>query len=224
MSDTTFQFRTATLGGFHKKDVLDYIEQSTHAHNEAVEGYKRVLLQEEQTRKELEAKVTDQAEAARVQEEHNRLLKKVEDELAIARASIEKANGERERLEKELEEITARFQIAEAGAQCYEAIKERTAGMELEALRRAQIIENRAQEQVELVWKQLEESIRVVTARYQDLRDQLATSAQTALVQVDQSRDVLVSLTKDFNGQDTSLEQILCQVSAREPLLLPLEE
>jgi len=43
MSAEEIQFRTATLGGFQKQDVLDYIERSSKDHGDKLAGLQREL-------------------------------------------------------------------------------------------------------------------------------------------------------------------------------------
>ena len=43
MNENEFQFRTAALGGFHKQDVLRYLERSAKEHREKTAELEREL-------------------------------------------------------------------------------------------------------------------------------------------------------------------------------------
>ena len=43
MNENEFQFRTAALGGFHKQDVLSYLERSAKEHWEKTAELEREL-------------------------------------------------------------------------------------------------------------------------------------------------------------------------------------
>lgn len=242
MSDMTLQFRTAAVGGFQKKDVLEYIEQSNRTHADALESWKRKLDQEEQTWKDVEERLIQAQEELSqqqgYQEELETLKEEYQDQLAQLQAQLDQKIQRIAQLESEKSGLMAdkqvlmekntdleeRLQVSEVNAKCYETIKERTAGMELEALRRAQIVENEAKAAVDAIWVQLEEKVQVVENRYQQLRGKMSTTTAQAMEDIHQIQETLEDLAEEFDGEDKRVAEILCQISAKEPVLLPLEE
>ena len=117
MNENEFQFRTAALGGFHKQDVLSYLERSAKEHwEEKGEMERRQALLEEENQR-LAADLADR-------------------EAALADATAGKETAERQ--EAALQEEAEKLRPA---AKAYEAVKDRTASIELEAHGRAQAIE-----------------------------------------------------------------------------------
>lgn len=235
MSEMTFQFRTSAVGGFQKKDVLEYIEQSNRTHSEALEALKRSLVQEEKAKDALAEQLTQAEEKvdqeALHKEELTRLSEGYETQVSQLTAQVEDLQQrlatltqEKTTLSQENAALIERLKVCEVQAQCYETIKERTAGMELEALRRAQVLENDAQTRVDEIWAQLEAHVQLVEQRYQALRTKLSAITAQATTNVDQTRDVLVGISSEFECEDNTIAQILSQLAAKEPVLLPLED
>jgi hypothetical protein len=50
MNENAGQFRSAAFGGFHRQDVLDYIEKITKAHREETAALETALAQAQEER------------------------------------------------------------------------------------------------------------------------------------------------------------------------------
>ena len=148
MSDTELQFRTSTFGGFQKQDVLNYIETSNQEHREKLEAVRRELAEAEAAK----AAQAEETAAAQAQTEaKEKELQALREELAAAHKEAEERKLEISLLEEELEKAKQRLadteaqlkeseeKLAKAGpaAAAYEKVKDRTAGIELEAHCRA---------------------------------------------------------------------------------------
>ena len=121
-----------------------------------------------------------------------------------------------------------RLEKSEQGARAYEAIKDRTAGIELEAHCRAQGIEAAAREQVEKARQELEQWIYKVQAGYDRMRTDIeATIAHTA-GELDRVRKSMEGLTAEFGDHDAELKLLLETyeeaIGPRMPEPLPLDE
>lgn len=231
MEAADIQFRTAALGGFSKQDVLDYIEKANKEH----------AARMEQLQKELSA-VTDERDRlkTRVEEAEGRLVElssqvqKLTGELADRSAELEQCRGERAvqaeeegALRARTEELRSRLEQAEQAARSYEAIKDRTAGIELEAHCRAQSIEAAAQVQVEKARQELEQWIYKVQAGYDRMRADIEATIAHTSGELDRVRKSMEGLTAEFGDHDAELKRLLETyeeaIGPRMPDPLPLE-
>ena len=152
METAEIQFRTAALGGFVKQDVLDYIERANREHGAKLEQLQREL---DQCREERD-KYRDRTESAeRRSVELSAQVQGLRGELSERAAELVECRSESARqeqdaaaLREQMGQMKARLEKAEQSARAYESIKDRTAGIELEAHCRAQSIEAAAQEEV----------------------------------------------------------------------------
>lgn len=155
MGDTAViqQFRSA-LGGFNRQDVQQYIEQAAAAHRREEEGLRAKLDEAERRAAELES----------ARDELLRGRQAAEEELARARAELERAGEDAAKLRgalsqsdsklsvgrMELERLKKRLGELEPVAASYEQLKDRVATVELEAHRKAQDTMNKALAEAEL--------------------------------------------------------------------------
>ena len=183
MSAMELQFRTSAFGGFQKQDVLTYLENTGREHAERVEALQKELSGA------LAAKAT-------LEEEHRASLRRVEElEQQNARLAetleaytkdLEEVRADREardrriaELEGELAALRAQLAKAAPSAEAYERIKNRTAGVELEAHRRAQEIEDEAREKARQARAELEQWIYKVQAGDDRLRTDVDATIPT---------------------------------------------
>lgn len=145
------KFRTA-VGGFNRRDVLNYIEAEDRAHREQVAGLKKELEAVAAERQVLESKLVGiryehgavAAEEAKVRaslEESTETLARVRGELSQAETKLAVARNELSRLQTEVEQLGPM-------AKNYEELKERVATVELDAHRKAQATIDEANAQV----------------------------------------------------------------------------
>lgn len=152
------QFRNAVFGGFNRQDVLDYLETLARENAQKRQELEQSIGRAEGERDELCAQKQALEEQKRALEgEKEELLRSVQrsqSELAALRTQL----GEREQtarqtqqaLEESRREAEAlREQVArlEPDAAAYAAVKDRSAGVELEAHRRAQGVLDQANSQ-----------------------------------------------------------------------------
>ena len=148
------QFRTA-LCGFNRRDVQQYIEQTTGAHRQELARLQERLDRAEERSGELEAALSGAeseksgaaAEEARVRaslEESTRTLSKLRGELSQTESKLVVARQELDRLK---EQMGALKPMAENYAQ----LKERVATVELDAHRKAQNTVDEAQAEAERI-------------------------------------------------------------------------
>ena len=239
MSATELQFRTSAFGGFHKQDVLSYIEASGREHAAQLEAVQKEL---ETAQKELEearkanAALEEAASSAAGREgklsgQVGQLTEALEERtaaLADARAELERRERRITGLETELAGVRERLNRAEPGAEAYERIKNRTAGVELEAHRRAQEIEDEAREKARQARAELEQWIYKVQAGYDQLRTDVDATISHAAGELERVRRSLDGLMGQFDEGDQALAALLhtyqSAVGPKAPEPLPLKE
>lgn len=196
------QFRSAAFGGFNRQDVMDYLERTVKEHNQTLDELNAQLTaarseadqlrtqletareEAQQARSELEQRIADQQTA----QEQSDLLSKTQEEISNLRSRIAQL---------------------EPDAQAYAAIKERTAGIELEAHRRAQSIVDEAQVQAEQVRRELTQWLECVERDYYDLRAQVGTTTTQAASELERVRKGLDNITLCMNSQHSALERLM---------------
>ncbi|NCE63431.1 hypothetical protein D1159_02265 [Pseudoflavonifractor sp. 524-17] len=202
MEAADIQFRTAALGGFHKQDVQDYISKSNQEHAARLEQLEREAAQLREERDKLKERLEQRDSrlvelSAQVQQltgqlaEQSSALETSREETAAQKRECAAQAGELKRLKERLEK-------AEQIVQTYEAIKDRTAGIELEAHCRAQDIEDTAQAQAAEMRAVLGRWLDKVQASY----DQLCTGMETTASHIAQE---LVQTCKNLNGFSAEL-------------------
>ena len=152
MSATELQFRTATFGGFQKQDVLSYIESSNQTHMEKLAQLQRErdeLAAEKEKLAAQAGQAKEQAETlAKEKEALTAQLDEARKEADALRAQLAQVRGEAEQTAAQLTDANARLAQAERDAAAYQQVKDRTAGIELEAHCRAQEVQQEAEEKV----------------------------------------------------------------------------
>lgn len=176
MEPVTQKFRGA-LGGFNRRDVTRYIEQSAAAHSRRVADLEDRLTQAERERddalRELEGMRSEQgdlaAEEARVRaslEESTRTLAKLRGELTQTETKLNVAKAELERLQAKVAQLSPM-------AERYEQLKDRVATVELDAHRKAQATLDEAQGQADALRAETRQWLGQVLRDYDGLRGAL---------------------------------------------------
>lgn len=225
------QFRTAAFGGYQKQDVLNYIDATS----------KEQRGREESLRKELE--VEKKARTA-LEKERGELAARVaalDDNLEAVAATLEETRAELGNCARELEEkdhlldervaecaaLHERLAKAEPAAKAYEAVKDRTAGLELEAHHRAREAEEAARRRAEETQAEVEAWLTRLRARYDDLRTDMAATGAHAAGELTRLAGMAEQLSAAFDIGDEEMERFarLCQEGdgPQPPEPLPLD-
>ena len=232
MSDTELQFRTATFGGFNKQDVLAYLESTARSHAEQQEAQRKELAAAQAAQA---AQAEECAAAVRRAEELAQENARLAGELAASAKDLEDARADRDArdrrladLDRELGELRAHLARIAPAAESYERIKNRTAGVELEAHRRAQEIEDDARDKSRQARAELEQWIYQVQAGYDRLRTDVDATIAHASGELERVRKSLDGLMGQFDEGDAALAALLhTYQSAMGPAVpepLPLKE
>lgn len=230
MSATEIQFRTAAFGGFQKQDVLSYIESSNQTH---VEKLAQLQRERDELAGDKEA-LTAQAEQAR--EQAQTLAKEKEDlaaQLDEARKEVQQLQTQLAQARKEAEESAARLADADArlaqaepDAAAYQQVKDRTAGIELEAHCRAQEVVREAEEKVHRAHTEVEQWLHKVQTSYDLLRSDMDSAISRTAQELDKLRQMMEHLSTNFSSQDEHLHKLAqdFKVQFAPPAPLPLDE
>ena len=111
--------------------------------------------------------------------------------------------------------------------QAYESVKDRTAGMELEAHCRAEQVEAEAAERVKKMREQVEHWLGRVQNEYDRLRTSMDATLSHAGGELEQVRGMLDGLSAELERQDEALEGLAetcrTELGPRPPRPLPLD-
>lgn len=218
MNEKGFQFRTAAFGGFRKEDVLAYLEQSAKAHAERVNTLQRELEQLRTTSAE------DQKQNSGLSDEVTRLQEK----LNQLTADLTVATTRKNELELLTSQLQSEVETMRPAAEAYESIKERTAGIELEAHGRAQAIEEEGRQKVKALQDQVLRWFEKVCAAYERMRGDVDATMNHAIREMARTHQNFQDISGDFVTHDKALEELRkimedADVAKRPPEPLPLD-
>ena len=197
-------FRSAAVGGFNRQDVLAYLEERA-----------KLAAQAEQKLQDQLDEVNHQAEALRRERDGLRC------ELEETRRELEAARGEREEARGRLASVTP-------DAQAYVQLKERTAGVELEAHRRAQAVQEKAEYDAQRLRRQVNQWLQRLEQEYEGLRGQVEATVSHAASQLEQAGGYLGQVVSLMGEQEAALEGLARAYNEADPTRveapLPLPE
>ena len=185
------QFRNTMFGGFNRQDVLDFLTSSAEKNNQELqrqrESYEALEKDLAAGREECAVLRAELSEARQERDEFKNRAEQLELDLAKVRGSedrkTEEASALREKLtlaQQELEELRELVTRLTPDAEAYTAIKDRTAGVELEAHRRAQSVEARAKIMAGDLQRQMEQWALRAEEQYAALKGQIDNSVEQA--------------------------------------------
>ena len=136
MQEKAGQFRSAAFGGFHRQDVLHYIEQLTREHQANCERLERELTEERTARQQAEERLR-QAEAQAAEAE--KAQADLENTLAATQAELEKTTAALTQAKATAASLEEKLQDIEPEAASWQRIKDTAGGIEVAAHERAQV-------------------------------------------------------------------------------------
>lgn len=225
-------FRNAAFGGFNRQDVLDYLETADKERAQQIQTVQQQLQEMTEERDRLSAQ--HQALAAQTSEltaQRDALQGRtgeLESDLAGCRVQLDTAQGEGQRHGQELEgaqrELAQVRQVLDEVrplAEAYAAIKERTAGVELEAHRRAQDVQTEGQRQAQKLRRQMEGWMARVEREYGEVRSRMDATVSHAAGELQRVGQLLGELTALMETQDQALDELAKQYDAADPEKVP---
>ena len=210
MNEQTGQFRSAAFGGFHRQDVLDYLEKLT------------------KEKQELASRLEKETEA-RLQAETN--LAQAEDTAKGAKEAQDAMSGEMEYLRNELEARTASLSRAEdeikvlrsqvetyrPGAEAWEHIKDQAGTIEVSAHERAQVTIQDARAQVSNIQAEGSKWVMDLRAESERVQTTLKACIQDAEKQLDAAKEAFRNAERSMNGYHASLAGLVSEIERITP-------
>ena len=221
-------FRSAAVGGFNKQDVLSFLEEQSqkaaqaqqelnsrleevHARYEALcQEREAISAQLEEVRQELETTRQGRDSLSAQLEERSR-------ELSASQTRCSQAERALETARQEQAVLRSRIEILEPDAQAYVQLKERTAGVELEAHRRAQAIQAQAEGEARRLRQRTEQWLERLSREYDDLRTQVETTISHAADQLDRAGRCLSQASERMGEGELSLEALSRDYADTDP-------
>ena len=214
-------FRTAAFGGFQRQDVLSYLEQTAKEQQEKQQQLQQQLSQAQETGERQSRQLSEQGERLNSLAGENQQLRSQLEELrrslSESRAQAGSTGEELARVKRELEAARSRIAALEPDAAAYAAVKERTAGVELEAHRRAQIIQEQAEEQARQLRCRMEQWVQRVEREFDNLRSQVEATVSHAADQLGRAEQCLEQVNVLIGEQDSALEALAQSCAEAEP-------
>ncbi len=232
MNDKELQFRTAAFGGFQKQDVLNYLEASTRETEEKTAALKKRLDEAQADAARLKETVAaDEARRAELERENSRLSAELADRearLTSAQAQAAALTAQVAELTAKTEELSAKVTRMSPAAEAYEGLKDRTAGIELEAHSRAREIEAEAAAKAQKTKADLESWLAGLRGSYARLKGELNAALAQAAQELGKAETSLTSISGQLEQQDAALQELGRNVETlagpKLPDPLPLED
>ena len=200
MSEHGFQFRTALIGGFHKQDVMSYLEKSARDHAQRVAQLQKQL-------EEARSAITSDGETQQAQSQRISALEEENRRLAEAVADAQELRAKVAALEAEVARLSP-------AATAYEAVREKAANIELDAHTRAQAIERQSREKIQQEREQVKAWFAQIRAGYEQLRQEVMGSLALGIQGMEQA-------TRTLQGMDVKLDDMAAQVGAEDGVKPP---
>lgn len=196
------RFRGSAFGGFNRRDVIDYLTVTAAKHNRELEQLNEQLA--DMTARRDEA----QQRADRAEQTLAAMTGERDDCRRQAQETAEKADR-LPALEAELEQLRRRVAELEPDAAAYAAIKDRAAGIELEAHQRAQGIVNDAKTEADQLQEQARQWVLQVRREYDELRAVVESTVSHAAGDLDRVRQSLGNISLCMDRQNNAMEQFV---------------
>ena len=148
-------------------------------------------------------------------------LEQVKQALAAGQDREEAQERELAGLRRERDALKARVEALEPEAAAYEAVKERTAGVELEAHCRAQKIVDQADGQARELRRNMEQWVSRVEREYDALRSEVESTVSHAADQLEKAGKCLDKMTALLADQDVALEALSQAYDNTDPDKVP---
>ena len=205
-------FRSALFGGFCRQDVLTYLENTAKEAAQTQQQLQQKLDQAQETLSRQDVDLTDQQEQmSRLRQENQELrrqLGQANQALETSRADCARTARELTQAQEEARQWKSQAQTLQPDAAAYAAVKDRTAGMELQAHQRAQAVEEQAALQARRLREEMGQWMARVEREYDALRTQVESTASHAAQELRTANECLERACTRMEEQDQALEAL----------------
>lgn len=208
MNENAGQFRSAAIGGFHRQDVLDYIERMTQENREQTAAFERMLEEETAGRARAEEKLSRSEERAAQAEEAKTALEK---ELAQVKARLEKKTAALDEAEACIKDLRRQVSELEPGAESWQRIKDTAGDIEVAAHERAQITMQEAHVRAAEVHAEAVRWVLDIQGRCDKLQQDLRSAIIAAETELDSVRGSFSQAERDMEGFQQALSDLVTE-------------
>lgn len=232
MSATEYRFRTAAFG-FNRQDVMNYIEAVHRDYAAQLQSIKGELEQERGHRTDLEEQgslASSEAQAA------EKAAQRSQQELEEARELLAETQRERDSLRLQLQavqqDLAALQEAADRmapAARAYEALKDKAAGIELDAHKRAQVIVKAGEEEAAQTRRKVAQWLRQAQSSYARLCGDVSATLGHATAEMERTAKSLDAVSSELNEHGERLADITEEAesqaapSTQAPAAYPVE-
>ena len=206
-------FRSAVFGGFNRQDVLTYLENTAKESAQRQAELEKRLNESESLATRQDAQLAEQEERlTRLQQENQELrtrLDQANQALSTSQTRCSQHSGDLEAARRELEELKQRAASLEPDAAAYAAVKDRTAGIELDAHRRAQEITRRAEDRAAKLKADTRQWLDRLERGYDLLRTDMDATVSHTANELERVQHSLQGVAADFETYDRRLEELI---------------
>ena len=212
MSDN-LQFRTSAFGGFHKQDVLNYLERSARDHADKVAALQKDLEEARKGRADLEeAYAVLQKGLTATEEENDRLAQA----LTQRETELAQAMTRGETLEAQLTALQVEVERLREAASAYETLKGRAAAIELEAHSRAQAIEEEGRRKSRQTREDLLKWFDELQGSYARMRSDVDTALGQTLRELEKAGQTMTGLSRSVSSQEETIKLLRSKLEAMD--------
>ena len=206
MNENAGQFRSAAFGGFHRQDVLDYLERVTREHQAKTEELTHVLDQEKTAR----ASAEEENQTLRTQlDEAIKARDTLEEELAQAKQRLEEVTTSLTQAEERVTELSQRVGALEPGAESWQRLKDTAGDIEISAHERAQITVQAARAQAVQLRAEGVRWVLEIQDRCDRLKRELRTAITAAQRELDGVQTSFVQAQEDMESIQSALSDLV---------------
>ena len=211
MSATEHRFRTAAFG-FNRQDVMQYIEAVHKDYAAKIKSVKGELERERDQRSSLEEKgslASSEAQAAEKAAQRSR------EELEEVRQTLLEVQKERDALRLQLQAAQQDMAVLQEAAdrmapaaRAYETLKDKAAGIELDAHKRAQIIVKTGEEEAAQTRRKVAQWLRQAQSSYARLCGDVSATLSHATAEMERTSKSLEAVSAELDDHGRRLEDI----------------
>lgn len=211
MNENTGRFRSAAFGGFHRQDVLNYLERITRENQARIEELTKELDEAQRVRIQVEAEYKSVQEQAEQDASSRQAL---EEELSQTKKALEQAETALTEAQMQVKRLTTQVDGLEPEAASWRQIKDEAGSIEVSAHERAQITVQTARAQAAEIRAEGIRWILEIQDRCDRLKREMRTSVVAAETELDMVRDAFARAQEDMDGIQSALSDLVA--GARE--------
>lgn len=185
MQEKAGQFRSTPFGGFHRQDVLDYIEQLTQEHQETRQ---RLELQRDEAQAALAQAEDALGQAQRQQAAEATAQTTLEERLAQTQAELENTAAALAQVQEEKAALEEKLRALEPEAASWQRLRDTAGDIEVAAHERAQVTLQAARDQAAEIRAQGTRWAQDLQARCLGLQEDLHAAVTNAERELDGAR------------------------------------